>query len=653
MEDALVALKGRSGALGGAYDDDLSSVYSSILNSVYEDALTRVDSQPERRRKLAREVLMRTIHAHRELSVQELQEAVAIQAGRQNLEKYLVDPEMMVSVCHGLIETDQKGQVIRLVHYTTQEYFEMERGRWFLNGDLNITRRCLVYLSMNIFAHRQQEWNMDLKTIVYQHKFLEYAGKCWGVHARTLRNKELQADIANFLSNSDYLRFSTMVTFGELNNYLGVYPCHKSSVSAIHISAYFGLEEVTQDLLRQGTDLNCKDDRLWTPLLYAVEEGRIELVRLLLAQSDVEASRDEQGRTSLTISAERGHIEILKLLLKRFGTERNVEDEDGYTPLSRAANRGDTEMVKLLLAEPDINPNTEDNYDDTPLSRAAVEGHVEVVELLLARPDVKVHMEEYGDTALSRAAGGEHVGIVKLLLAHPNTEINMMDKFGDTALARAAERGRTEILELLLTQPGIQVNTKNMYGDTPFCQGAEGGHVEILKLLLARSDVHINTGAPLSLAAREGHVKVVKLLLAQPSIEVNMRDKYGYTALSGAAQRGCIEILKLLLAEPSIELNAQNQNDNTALSVAAKEGHIKVVQLPNRFILSTDPYVHAHVNTTGSTSSSNPYSNSQHPLLVTSQNRLSSTVEARRDKSEPDEMKKRHGEVETERKPMA
>ena len=78
-----------------------------------------------------------------------------------------------------------------------------------------------------------------------------------------------------------------------------------------------------------------------------------------------------------------------------------------------------------------------------------------------------------------------------------------------------------------------------------------------------------------------------------------------------------------------------------------------MVQLLSRFVLSTDPYVHAHVNTTGSPSSSDPYSDSQHALLVTSQKRQSSTVEARRDKPEPDEIKKRHGEVETERKPMA
>ena len=51
----------------------------------------------------------------------------------------LPELENMVSVCAGLVTIDEDSNVIRLVHYTTQEYFERTQSHWFPNAQTDIT----------------------------------------------------------------------------------------------------------------------------------------------------------------------------------------------------------------------------------------------------------------------------------------------------------------------------------------------------------------------------------------------------------------------------------------------------------------------------------------------------------------------------------
>lgn len=53
-------------------------------------------------------------------------------------------------------------------------------------------------------------------------------------------------------------------------------------------------------------------------------------------------------------TAEGGHEEVIKLLLARSEIETNLKDEDGQTPLSQAAGGGHETVVKLLLARSDV-----------------------------------------------------------------------------------------------------------------------------------------------------------------------------------------------------------------------------------------------------------------------------------------------------------
>jgi hypothetical protein len=71
----------------------------------------------------------------------ELQHALAVEVGDSRLgEDNLERIERMVSVCAGLVTVDEESSIIRLVHYTMQEYFERTQEKWFPNAETDITK---------------------------------------------------------------------------------------------------------------------------------------------------------------------------------------------------------------------------------------------------------------------------------------------------------------------------------------------------------------------------------------------------------------------------------------------------------------------------------------------------------------------------------
>jgi hypothetical protein len=97
----------------------------SDLNDSYTRTLERVSQQPEDFRTLAYRMLLWLSQARRPLSCQELTQAVAVDVGDTNLDKEKMSKEgVMARVCMGLVVVDRDSSVIRLVHFSMQEYLQ-------------------------------------------------------------------------------------------------------------------------------------------------------------------------------------------------------------------------------------------------------------------------------------------------------------------------------------------------------------------------------------------------------------------------------------------------------------------------------------------------------------------------------------------------
>ena len=115
-------------------------------------ALKRTNDQPDDQIALAKSALGWLTHAQRLLSITELLHAVAIESDEKEFdEDNLSDLETVLSVCAGLVIADKTSDIIRLVHYTTQEFFVRNDQNVLPNAKQDIVVSCLTYLLYESF----------------------------------------------------------------------------------------------------------------------------------------------------------------------------------------------------------------------------------------------------------------------------------------------------------------------------------------------------------------------------------------------------------------------------------------------------------------------------------------------------------------------
>ena len=89
--------------------------------------------------------------------------------------------------------------------------------------------------------------------------------------------------------------------------------------SALHCISFFGIAEIAVGMIRtKRWDVNQKDNRGMTPLMWAACKGHEEVAKLLLDKHTKPDIPDTMGgRTALSFSAERRHEGVVRLYLAK------------------------------------------------------------------------------------------------------------------------------------------------------------------------------------------------------------------------------------------------------------------------------------------------------------------------------------------------
>jgi ankyrin repeat protein len=499
---------------------------SEAYDHAYEDVMERINGQIKDQEELAKQVLSWITCAKRQLTTIELQHALGVEVGESELdEENFSQIEDIVSACAGLVTIDEESGIIRLVHYTTQEYFERTQSQWFPNTHTNITIICVSYLSFNEFESGICQNDEEFEQRLQLNTLYDYAAHNWGHHAREA--SKLIPEVISFLERKSQVEASSqgLLTRKKYSSDMKYSQRFPKDMTGLHLAAYFGIEAVVPLLLATGkVDADSKDEDGRTPLSYAAEKGHDGVVKLLLATGKVDAdskatSWHSAGRTPLSYAAAKGHESVVKLLLATGKVDVDSKGRSGQTPLLYAAEKGHDGVVKLLLATGKVDVDSKDEDGWTPLPYAAAKGHESVVKLLLATGKVDVDSkDEDGWTPLPYAAEKGHESVVKLLLATGKVDVDSKDEDGRTPLLYAAEKGHESVVKLLLATGKVDVDSKDEDGQTPLLYAAAKGHESVVKLLLATGKVDIdlkgNSGqTPLSYAAKNGHDGIIQLLL--------------------------------------------------------------------------------------------------------------------------------------------
>ena len=143
--------------------------------------------------------------------------------------------------------------------------------------------------------------------------------------------------------------------------------CDRDFATPLLLAASTRDHKITQVLIENGARANVRDAHGKTPLHRCQsQKGGLKVASLLLEhQRDLIDDRDDTDRTALFMAVENGHLEMIKLLLAK-NADIDIADNYSKTPLYRACERGDEKVVRELLRH-NANPNARGPAKSTPL----------------------------------------------------------------------------------------------------------------------------------------------------------------------------------------------------------------------------------------------------------------------------------------------
>jgi ankyrin repeat protein len=491
---------------------------SDAYDGAYGDAMHRIGCQLPDEGGLAKQALMWITLVKRPLTTTELQHALAVEIGLSKLDEDNVSQiEDIVSVCAGLVTVDKERNLVRLVHYTTQEYFERNRDRWFPEAEAIITDTCVTYLSFDAFGSGICATDEEFKERMDTYALYRYATKEWGDHARAVTT--LSQATKDFLAPSKSLDAAVEAfTAVEVPFPKGFLRTGHEGLTGLHLAAWFGKEE----LVRHAAgfcDVNARTSYGTTALEFAAVRGHRAVVEILISRDAHVHGKRKVGQSAISLAAEGGFKDIVEILLEH-GADIASVDRFDRTPLLLAARRGHTDIVRLLLEKGSDVEWIDDSQGRTSLAHAARGGYNSTAEALIAS-GAKVEAKDFdGMTALGLAVEGGYSSTLEMLLSK-GADIEALDHGRDhasrSALMRMISRQNREAVELLIRH-GANIELRTEAGFTPLMLATRLGNEGIVKLLLdSGCDIDAkdkDEKTALHLAIESGRGNIVALLRA-------------------------------------------------------------------------------------------------------------------------------------------
>ena len=417
---------------------------------------------------------------------------------------------------------------------------------------------------------------------------------------------------------------------------------------------YYSLAAI---LLKAAQGINGRDEKSWTPLMWAIVADDWDLVREFLDDgADIKIGRQQNA---LDIAEMTGSEEkLFKVVVEEKGVDASVvatalkmkdahsisiRDIIGWAPLKIAILVDDWDLVRELLndgtdlfadfklsnaldvaammgsEEKLLGVVVEEKGVDTsivatimkmkdahsisirniirwtPLMLAILADDWDLVrELLNDGVDLFAGYEKENALDVAAMMGSEEKLFEAML--EQGTDLNVQNKDGYTVLIWAVEYGKTETVALLL-EHGTNIEAKDKRGQTLLMQAGRMGKTKTVALLLERgANIEAKDpfgGTALIHAAEQGKTETVKLLLERGA-NIEVQDKYGKTALVRATFWEKTEVVKLLLKHGA-NIEAKDTSGWTALLFAAGKGYTETVKL----LLAHGANIEANV--TGST----------------------------------------------------
>ena len=277
---------------------------------------------------------------------------------------------------------------------------------------------------------------------------------------------------------------------------------NKHQRTPIHFGAQSGSVEIMKYFHDMGCDLKIPDEKGYTPIQYAMKYDKLEVIKYFISLiGDVNQAMPNNntrldGAMLIHYAVADGSLKCVELLLAN-GSRLDVEKSDGLTPIHLACIKGDLEVLQYFATHMENENAPIDNNGWEPFHHAA----------------------NHGTTPYKCAASKGYLHVMKFLEQF-KVDVNHTDVYGNAPIHFAASSGHLEVVKHLVPQLKHK-NQTNQNGCTPFHLAAMNGHHKIVEYL---SDFVDDIDEPtfnaqkltaLHLAYHNKHSETVKVLLVK------------------------------------------------------------------------------------------------------------------------------------------
>jgi Ankyrin repeats (3 copies) len=229
-----------------------------------------------------------------------------------------------------------------------------------------LAQKCVSNL-YRTFSTRPQP--IDVEAL--RNTFTAYAAENWPGHflaAQDLADEEFLDSVRSLFQAKD----------SPLASWLSLYEAMTSETlprreifGPLFGGAYFGLDSIVREALKNGADIDADDQSGKTPLHWASERGHLGIVRLLIEHHANTEAQDHEGLTSLHRAVQAGNFDIVSELVNAH-VDANKPTFDQRTPLHLAVESKRTDIVQFLLdAGCDATSNTTNGFNAFQLAAQA------------------------------------------------------------------------------------------------------------------------------------------------------------------------------------------------------------------------------------------------------------------------------------------
>lgn len=254
-----------------------------------------------------------------------------------------------------------------------------------------------------------------------------------------------------------------------------------------------GREKTLHDAIRSGDlsraaalipedGFDAPDSRGCTPLYWACQQGYEDIAQQLIEQGADVNARDKEGSSPLRTAVFQNRIAIVKILLYS-GADPNIKHGDGSTPLHAAAEVGDVRVVEMLLAH-DADINARHDYGE-PIYAAAEKNQTPVVSYLLKKGATIRVKHKQQETLLHALAFQGHDGLIEDLISR-GLDVNARNNEGKIPLHYAVEEFSSHrdmsVIERLIAA-GSDSNVVDNSAVSPLVIAKQNGYHDVVRIM--------------------------------------------------------------------------------------------------------------------------------------------------------------------------